>query len=53
MRRVTGLALLLVFLAAPTFAATSRYGGDPSPIQTILHRLVKALEDVRILIPGG
>ena len=53
MRRVSGLAVLLIFLSAPTYAAASRYGDDGPSIRTVLRWLVKALEDARPLLPGG
>ena len=53
MRRVTFLAILVIALAAPTFASTGRYDDNRSPIRSFLHRIMRALDLDRLVLPPG
>jgi hypothetical protein len=53
MRRVTFLAIVVIALAAPTYANTGRYDDKPSFVRSFLTRLIKALDLERISLPPG
>jgi hypothetical protein len=53
MRRFTFLAILVIALAAPTFARTTRSDENASPVRSFLQRLVRALDLERISLPPG
>jgi hypothetical protein len=53
MRRIPFLAILVIALAAPTFASTGRYNDAQSPIRSFFHRIMKALDLEHISLPPG
>ena len=53
MRRITFLAILVIALAAPTFASTGRYEAKPPFVRSFLTHLFKALDLDKISLPPG
>jgi len=53
MRRLTVLAILVIALAAPTFASTGRYDDSPSPLRSFLRQVLRALDLEHISLPPG
>lgn len=53
MRRVSVVVLLWISLARPIIAHTTRYGDDRGPLRDFLGRVLKALEDLRPILPPG